>query len=218
MPQKVTFPHSPFPPETDLFPHWTVVLKYLKDYAQQWGLYDSEPQDWASKPSRKPNENYQKVQCRRCPRNTPADEARREMPRRILCNREVYSATWVGSTALGRGGRWRVVSKTFSGDSSQEEFVEDFDAIIDTTGHLVHPAIPHFSGQEEWLNAKPGRRIMHSGFYRGPRQFQGETVLVVGAGPSGLDGSLQISKTAKKVRNLVSWSLVCLLGCRCIIR
>jgi cation diffusion facilitator CzcD-associated flavoprotein CzcO len=40
---------------------------------------------------------------------------------------------------------------------------------------------------------------MHSAFYRGPKAFKDQTVLVVGAGPSGLDGSLQIGRTAKKV-------------------
>ena len=195
----MTFPHSPFPDETDLFPHWTIVLDYLRSYAQGWGLYDSDPQDWNSKPEVMSSENCCPTNPTRCPRNTSGDQARRELPRRILCNREFYSATWHGSTQLGQGGRWRVVSKPFPESMGSEQHTDEFDAIIDATGHLVHPSIPLFAGQEEWLGANSERRIMHSGFYRGPEAFRGKTVLVVGAGPSGLDGSLQISRTAKKV-------------------
>ena len=152
------------------------------------------------------------------PVRTPADEARRDLPRRILTNRELYSATWVNPSPSGyegsgtsiRAGKWRVVSRTFvpspNGDSpTPEEFVDDdVDAIIDATGHLVHPTIPHWTGEQDWLAASPSgagfkRRIIHSAHYRGPEQFRDQVVLIIGAGPSGQDGALQISKTAKKV-------------------
>lgn len=209
----MTFPHSPFPDETDLFPHWTVVLQYLKDYALRWGLYNSSKEDWEQdlrgadpgingRPTYSNHDDgrhYEEILLR--PSNTPADVAQRELPRRILCNRELYSATWVGSTELGKGGRWRVVSKPFPrGSDDTEEFEDDIDAIIDATGHLVHPSIPTFEGQDEWLAAQPGRRrITHSAFYRGPEAFRDQRVVIIGAGPSGLDGSLQIGRTAKKV-------------------
>ena len=156
---------------------------------------------------------------------TPADEARRELPRRILTNRELYSATWVSSFppsdersgTVGRSGKWRVVSRTFvpgaNGDTIPEEFVDDdVDAIIDATGHLVHPTVPHWTGEQDWLAASPlgarfKRQIIHSAYYRGPEQFKDQVVLIIGAGPSGQDGALQISKTARKVSAVYRSSL-----------
>lgn len=181
----VTFPHAPFPDHTDLFPHWTVVLDYLQNYASKWGLYSSEPEDWdrtanlEASTSSVPAENLPPLKFS----NTDADEARRQLPRRILCNREVYSAAWTGSTEHGKGGKWKVTSKPFprTADDTQE-YEDTFDAIIDGTGHLVHPSIPHWKGEDEWLFAKAGRQIIHSAFYRGPAAFKDKTVLVIGAG------------------------------------
>lgn len=181
----MTFPHAPFPDHTDLFPHWTVVLEYLRDYAQKWGLYDSEPQDWDTTASAEASTSD--VPLEYLPplkfSSTKSEGARRQLPRRILCNREVYSATWTGSTEHGKGGKWKVISKPFPGSAKdQEEYEDTFDAIIDGTGHLVHPSIPHWKGEEEWLAAKRGRQIMHSAFYRGPKAFQDKTVVIIGAG------------------------------------
>lgn len=181
----VTYPHAPFPDHTDLFPHWTVVLDYLKDYAQRWGLYSSEDEDWnpgtdtEASTSTLPVEDLPALKFS----NTPADKARKQLPRSILCNRELYSASWEGSTEPGQGGRWKVISKPFPRAlENGEEYEHTFDAIIDGTGHLVHPSIPHWTGEEEWLRAKLGRQIIHSAFYRGPAAFKDKTVLIIGAG------------------------------------
>lgn len=181
----MTFPHAPFPDHTDLFPHWTVVLDYLRDYAQKWGLYDSDEEDWSSASSCSPSTStFPKDDLPPLKfTSTEGNKARKQLPRRILCGREVHSATWVGSTQAGQGGHWKVVSKPFprsAGDAA--EYQDTFDVIIDGTGHLVHPSIPHWKGEEEWLHAKPGRQIMHSAFYRGPAAFKDKTVVVIGAG------------------------------------
>lgn len=201
----MTFPFSMdlFPPGIDLFPHWTLILRWLQDYAQLWGLYDSEQkdldgafsaQDAAMNGLQSNGHTNGNVDVPLKFSNTSADDARRELPRRILCNRELYSATWTQS------GRWKVVSRPFPRmPDSMQQYEDDIDAIIDATGHLVHPSMVHWKGEEEWLEAKKSRSIMHSAYYRGPEQFRGKTVVVVGSGPSGLDGSLQIGKTAKKV-------------------
>ena len=203
----MTFPYSMdlFPPGVDLFPHWTVILRWLQDYAQLWGLYDSTPEDWAK--AKSPTDKQEAVKTNGHTNghtepdmkftNTLAEEALRELPRRILCNREIYSATWTGTPT---SGRWKVVSRPFPHvQGSTEDYEDNIDHVIDASGHLTHPAMTHWEGEEEWLKAKPGRSIMHSAYYRGPEQFRGKTVVVVGSGPSGLDGSLQIGKTAKKV-------------------
>jgi cation diffusion facilitator CzcD-associated flavoprotein CzcO len=44
-------------------------------------------------------------------------------------------------------------------------------------------------------------RVMHSHDYREPASFEGQRVLVVGAGPSGLDIALEVSKVAETVIN-----------------
>lgn len=181
----MTFPHAPFPDHTDLFPHWTVVLDYLRDYAQKWGLYSSEDEDWNAADSSKASTSS--VTEDKLPplkfTNVDGSKARKQLPRRILCKRELYSATWVGSTEVGEGGHWAVISKPFPRTAgSTTEYEDTFDAIIDGTGHLVHPSIPHWKGEDEWLQAKPGRQIIHSAFYRGPAAFKDKTVVVIGAG------------------------------------
>jgi cation diffusion facilitator CzcD-associated flavoprotein CzcO len=181
----VTYPHFPFPNHTDLFPHWTVILKYLQDYAQTFGLYGSPDSAWDTCCQSYPEAS---VQSTRDPpqlkfSNTSPDAARKELPRRVLRNRELYSASWEGSTELGGRGRWKTISKPFPRKfDCTEEYQDEFDAIIDGTGHLVHPSIPHWQGEELWLAANEKRRIMHSAFYRGPAAFKDETVLIIGAG------------------------------------
>lgn len=182
----MTFPHVPFPDGTDLFPPWRVVLDYLYDYAQKWGLYSSSSEDWDASASPPTNGHSINGTLNGLPplrpQNTPPEVAQKELPRRIICNRELYSAEWVGSTALGEGGHWKAISKPFPPSRGSEEYEDTFDAIIDATGHLVHPSIPTFEGQDEWLDAKEGREIMHSAYYRGPKAFTGKTVLVIGSG------------------------------------
>lgn len=179
----MTFPHSPFPDHTDLFPHWTVVLDYLQDYARKWGLYNSEELDWNQNARAEAIHSSVPVDAPLKFSNTQPSDARRQLPRRILCNREVYSATWIGPTEQGRGGKWKVISKRFPRNANDiEEYEDSFDAIIDGTGHLVHPSIPHWNGEDEWLAAKPGRQIIHSAFYRGPVAFNDKTVVIIGAG------------------------------------
>lgn len=190
----MTYPHSPFPDGTDLFPHWTVVLKYLEDYAKQWGIYDSSPEDWESHANLAGAEevNLEELPLRFS--HTPAEAAQRELPRRILCGRELYSATWQSEEGAEEGaGHWKLKSRPFkrkppgsttiNGHANGiEEYEDRVDVLVDATGHLVHPSIPQFNGQEEWLQADSKRKIMHSAWYRGPESFKGKRVLIVGAG------------------------------------
>lgn len=55
-----------------------------------------------------------------------------------------------------------------------------FDAIFICNGHYTVPYVPHFDGLDQFM----GRKI-HSHEYRRPEQLENETVLVIGAGPSG---------------------------------
>lgn len=63
--------------------------------------------------------------------------------------------------------------------------------------HYHTPNIPTFAGVETFSG-----RTVHSHDYRKPDDFKGLSVVVVGAGPSGLDIALDISAAAKQVRGL----------------
>lgn len=60
--------------------------------------------------------------------------------------------------------------------------------------HYHTPRLPAIPGMETF----PGLQL-HSHAYRVPDTMVGKTVVVLGAGPSGLDLALEISKVAKQV-------------------
>lgn len=87
--------------------------------------------------------------------------------------------------------RWRVhaIDKP-----TNQRLEEVFDAVMICNGHYNDPVFPELEGDELFLG-----QIMHSHQYREPKGFQDKRVLVVGAGPSGLDLALQISRVAQNV-------------------
>lgn len=87
--------------------------------------------------------------------------------------------------------RWQV---TAIYKPTNTKIVKDFDSVIICNGHYNQPTIPKFEGQEKFRG-----EIFHSHKYRSAKRFTGLRVLVVGAGPSGLDMALHISKVAEKV-------------------
>lgn len=90
------------------------------------------------------------------------------------------------------------------GESAWELIVRDlpndrvdthrFDALLVCNGHYNQPAWPNYAGRSEFV----GQQI-HSHDYRCADPFGGETVLVIGAGPSGMDLTNEISKVAQRV-------------------
>lgn len=71
---------------------------------------------------------------------------------------------------------------------------EGFDAIMVCNGHYFEPSTPEISGHDIFAGKQ-----MHSHDYRVPEIFDGKTVVVLGAGPSGMDLALEISKNANRV-------------------
>lgn len=71
---------------------------------------------------------------------------------------------------------------------------KEFDAIFICNGHYSAPYIPNFEGIDEFRGHK-----MHSHDYRQPEQYQDETVLIVGCGPSARDILFEVASKAKKV-------------------
>lgn len=59
--------------------------------------------------------------------------------------------------------------------------IESFDAIMVCNGHYFDPRIPNIPGQDIFRGKQ-----WHSHDYRVPEVFDGETVVVLGAGPSGI--------------------------------
>lgn len=69
-----------------------------------------------------------------------------------------------------------------------------FDGVMICNGHYHTPSVPHILGDDIFTG-----RILHSHDYRDAAYFDGCRVLVIGAGPSGMDLALQISKYAELV-------------------
>lgn len=69
-----------------------------------------------------------------------------------------------------------------------------FDAVAVCNGHYNTPICPKYKGSEIYKGKQ-----LHSHAYRSAAAFKDETVLVIGAGPSGVDLANEISKVAKRV-------------------
>ena len=65
-------------------------------------------------------------------------------------------------------------------------------AVINATGTWTHPFWPHYPGRFA------GRQL-HTADYRGPAEFAGKRVLVVGGGTSAIQLQLEIAEVAKDV-------------------
>lgn len=72
-----------------------------------------------------------------------------------------------------------------------------YHAVMVCNGHYSDPFIPSVTGQEKFRGKQ-----WHSHDYREPSSFAGKNVLLVGAGPSGVDIGAQIVTVANQVSNL----------------
>ncbi|XP_070697593.1 uncharacterized protein [Pempheris klunzingeri] len=71
---------------------------------------------------------------------------------------------------------------------------ETFDAVFVCTGHFTDPHIPDIPGIENF-NGK----VLHSHDYRYAKPFSGQSVVVLGAGFSGVDISIELAKADAQV-------------------
>ena len=100
------------------------------------------------------------------------------------------------------GGGWTVCVTDLDappddGSDGEQTRVKDehFDAVFVACGHHAVPNIPTIPG----LDTYPGT-MLHTHDYRGsPARFDGQNVLVVGVGNSGLDVATEISRITKQV-------------------
>ncbi|XP_050684351.1 senecionine N-oxygenase-like isoform X2 [Leptidea sinapis] len=86
---------------------------------------------------------------------------------------------------------WDVTYKDLTTGISQ---TKEYDYVFVCNGHYNTPFIPSIPGLKEFKGD-----IMHSHDYRVPEIFAGKRVLVVGAGPSGMDIALEITSVTTKV-------------------
>ncbi|KAK9455370.1 hypothetical protein V1511DRAFT_500269 [Dipodascopsis uninucleata] len=95
------------------------------------------------------------------------------------------------------GDEWVVRYQLNKNGSPVEE--ERYDAVMVATGFFHVPYIPDVKNIKEYSEKYPGV-IKHAKYFRKPEEFDGQTVLVVGAGASGMDISNQLAENhAKKV-------------------
>uniref|UniRef100_A0ABD2WP52 Flavin-containing monooxygenase n=1 Tax=Trichogramma kaykai TaxID=54128 RepID=A0ABD2WP52_9HYME len=90
-----------------------------------------------------------------------------------------------------RSDKWTVITKDLNTD---QETAVLCDALMIGNGHYSKPRIPTIPNIEKF----PGK-VMHSHLYRHPEEFKGQTVLILGAGISGIDISIDVATQAKKV-------------------
>ncbi|XP_034033501.1 flavin-containing monooxygenase FMO GS-OX4 isoform X2 [Thalassophryne amazonica] len=85
---------------------------------------------------------------------------------------------------------WEVTSS----DTSGCQKTQAFDAVFVCTGHYSDPHIPNIPGMENFKG-----KVLHSHEYRYPEPFAGQSVVVLGAGPSGLDISFELAAVGAQV-------------------
>lgn len=78
---------------------------------------------------------------------------------------------------------------------TNQEKVKYFDCVVVATGRYSRPKMPQIPGMHLWR----GKSIIHTHDYRHCDVYTGQTVLVLGAGPSGVDISMEVASVAKKV-------------------
>lgn len=92
--------------------------------------------------------------------------------------------------------KWTVKTRKLTPEGEGSEQVQTFDAVVAASGHYNVPFIPDVPGIAEWKEAYPGS-ISHSKFYRSPRHYAGQKVIVVGNAASGIDIGAQIRRVCR---------------------
>ncbi|GFQ89026.1 dimethylaniline monooxygenase 5 [Trichonephila clavata] len=88
-------------------------------------------------------------------------------------------------------GRWTVTVKSTQTEATSKE---EFDGIMVCIGHHVFPNIPTFPDQYKFKGT-----IIHSHSIKNCERFEGQKVVVVGIGNSGVDAAVDCTFVAKQV-------------------
>ncbi|RMD44010.1 hypothetical protein DV735_g1133, partial [Chaetothyriales sp. CBS 134920] len=84
------------------------------------------------------------------------------------------------------GDKWEVVLRKPANEQQDRWWKEEFDAVIDASGHYNVPYIPQTPGLVDFANAYPGS-VEHTKSFRGVEKYRGKRVIIVGASISGPD-------------------------------
>ena len=120
----------------------------------------------------------------------------------IRLRHEVLAADWHGNNV---SGHWEL---TTLDHTHNRTIYARFDHLIVANGNNHYPYEPRFQGQQVWEGSAPGRKILHSIFYREPEEYRGRNILVIGDGASGVDIARQVVNFANSVR-IIYLTLVC---------
>ncbi|GLV31080.1 Flavin-containing monooxygenase 1 [Carabus blaptoides fortunei] len=90
-----------------------------------------------------------------------------------------------------QGSGWKV---TVTDLKRGVDKVYNYDAVMICNGHYHTPSVPEIQGNERFAGEQ-----VHSHDFRNADDYIDKRVVVIGAGPSGMDIALQISATAKEV-------------------
>ncbi|XP_030648315.1 flavin-containing monooxygenase FMO GS-OX4 isoform X2 [Chanos chanos] len=85
---------------------------------------------------------------------------------------------------------WEVISCGKCGGQSTEMF----DSVFVCSGHYSDPHVPSIPGLEHFKGT-----VMHSHSYRYPEPFSGQSIVVLGAGASGVDISIELAQANAQV-------------------
>ncbi|KAI8426007.1 hypothetical protein MSG28_004983 [Choristoneura fumiferana] len=102
-----------------------------------------------------------------------------------------HHVQFVKPRATATGEVWDVTFKSLETGVSE---TREYDYVFVCNGHYNTPFIPNIPGLKEFQGD-----IMHSHDYRVPDIFTNKRVLVVGAGPSGMDIALEVTTVASRV-------------------
>ncbi|XP_013201262.2 senecionine N-oxygenase [Amyelois transitella] len=87
--------------------------------------------------------------------------------------------------------KWKVKHKEVV---TREEFEEEYDFVIVGVGHLSKPKMPYIKGEKKFQGT-----IIHSHSYRIHDPYKCRRVLIIGAGPSGMDIAIALTDVSRKV-------------------
>ncbi|KAI0685182.1 FAD/NAD(P)-binding domain-containing protein [Cytidiella melzeri] len=91
--------------------------------------------------------------------------------------------------------QWHVRTRTTGSDRQDVVTTTDFDLVIVANGHYRVPYFPSTPGLAAWRDAG---KLMHAAWYR-HAEYKGDTVLVVGRGPSGIDIADEMKAVSKTI-------------------
>ncbi|MBN3304738.1 GSXL3 monooxygenase, partial [Amia calva] len=104
---------------------------------------------------------------------------------------QVVEVKPIASITEGWGG---VIWELTSCDAERGRHTETFDSVFVCNGHYSEPFIPPVPGLENFKGT-----VLHSHSYRSPEPYTGQSVVILGAGASGVDIAMELSTVNAQV-------------------